>query len=71
MVQGPLTTVIGCVYSAKRPTESSNRMFLSMITNVCAAIRELGTLGLRSAWCRSRPCRPAPRRSRGPGVTAC
>ncbi|OHV25450.1 aminoglycoside phosphotransferase [Parafrankia soli] len=44
--QAPLLTVLGSVYATNEPTESSDRMFLSMITNACAAIRDLGTLDL-------------------------
>ncbi|MEX5636101.1 phosphotransferase [Parafrankia sp. FMc2] len=44
--QAPLLTVLGCVYATNEPSESSDRMFLSMITNACAAIRDLGTLEL-------------------------
>lgn len=47
--QGPLITVLGCVYSASAPTETSDRMFLSMVGNACAAIRDLGTLELLAA----------------------
>ncbi|WP_349305912.1 phosphotransferase [Pseudofrankia sp. DC12] len=49
MPQGPLITVLGCMYSASAPTETSDRMFLSMATNACAAIRDLGTLDLLSS----------------------
>ncbi|MCK9927197.1 aminoglycoside phosphotransferase, partial [Frankia sp. Mgl5] len=44
--QAPLLTVLGSVYATNEPTENSDRMFLSMITNACAAIRDLGTLDL-------------------------
>ncbi|ADP81882.1 phosphotransferase [Pseudofrankia inefficax] len=46
MPQGPLITVLGCMYSASAPTERSDQMFLSMAANACAAIRDLGTLDL-------------------------
>lgn len=49
MLQGPLLTVLGAVYATNNPTESSHRMFLSMITNANAAIRDLGTLDLLAA----------------------
>ncbi|MCK9930477.1 hypothetical protein MXD62_25485, partial [Frankia sp. Mgl5] len=54
--QAPLLTVLGSVYATNEPTENSDRMFLSMITNACAAIRDLGTLDLlgshaRRSWC--------------------
>ncbi len=44
MLQGPLITVIGCMYAGTEPTEDSDRMFLSMAANACTAIRDLGTL---------------------------
>ncbi|MGI8335578.1 phosphotransferase family protein [Actinomadura scrupuli] len=43
-LQGPLITVLGCAYGAR--TERGDRMFLTMTTRSCAAIRELGTLDL-------------------------
>nr|MDT0663947.1 phosphotransferase [Micromonospora sp. DSM 115978] len=46
MLQGPLITVIGCVNASTPPTEDSDGMFLSMVANSCAAIRDLGTLDL-------------------------
>ncbi|MCK9902078.1 aminoglycoside phosphotransferase [Parafrankia colletiae] len=46
MLQGPLITMIGCVYASTPRTDSSDRMFLSMAANACAAIRELGVLDL-------------------------
>ncbi|ADP80564.1 phosphotransferase [Pseudofrankia inefficax] len=46
MLQGPLITMIGCVYASAPRTDSSDRMFLSMATNAAAAIRELGVLDL-------------------------
>ncbi|OAA27835.1 protein of unknown function (DUF227) [Frankia sp. EI5c] len=48
-LQGPLLAVLGAVYATNEPTESSHRMFVSMITNACAAIRDLGTLDLLAA----------------------
>lgn len=49
MLQGPLITMIGCVYASAPRTDSSDRMFLSMAANACAAIRELGVLDLLAA----------------------
>lgn len=46
MLQGPLITVLGCMYAPTAPTESSDRMFVSMATRACAAIRDAGTLDL-------------------------
>ncbi|WP_051105587.1 phosphotransferase [Parafrankia discariae] len=50
--QAPLLTVLGCVYATNEPTEHSDRMFLSMVTNSCAAIRDLGTLDLLDSHAR-------------------
>lgn len=44
MMQGPLITTLGCVYSTSERTPDSDAMFLSMISRSCAAIRGLGTL---------------------------
>ncbi|ONH52537.1 aminoglycoside phosphotransferase [Frankia sp. CcI49] len=49
MLQGPLITMIGCVYASAPRTDSSDRMFLSMATNAARAIRDLGVLDLLSA----------------------
>nr|WP_194737622.1 phosphotransferase [Actinomadura sp. RB99] len=43
-LQGPLITVLGCAYGTR--TERGDRMFLAMATRSCAAIRDLGSLGL-------------------------
>ncbi|MFI0355414.1 phosphotransferase family protein [Actinomadura sp. 9N407] len=43
-VQGPLITVLGCVYGT--PTERGDRMFLAMAARSCAAVRDLDTLSL-------------------------
>jgi hypothetical protein len=43
-LQGPMITMIGCIYATGTRTESSDRMFLSMAVNCSAAIRDLGTL---------------------------
>ncbi|CAI7976438.1 hypothetical protein FRAHR75_250021 [Frankia sp. Hr75.2] len=50
--QAPLLTVLGSAYATNEPTENSDRMFLSMITNACAAIRDLGTLDLLGSHAR-------------------
>lgn len=44
-LQGPLITVLGCMYSASR-TEQSDAMFLAMIRRSCAAIRDVASLEL-------------------------
>lgn len=43
--QGPLTTVMGCVYSTGVRDDASDRMFLTMVARSCAAIRDLDTVG--------------------------
>jgi hypothetical protein len=43
-LQGPLIAVLGAAYG--NPTERGNRMFAAMVARSCAAIRDLGTLGL-------------------------
>jgi hypothetical protein len=46
MLQGPLITVLGCIYATADPSPTADEMFLVMATRSCAAIRELGTLDL-------------------------
>ncbi|HEX4218468.1 MAG TPA: phosphotransferase [Acidimicrobiales bacterium] len=45
-LQGPMITVIGCIYAAADRSERSDAMFLAMARRSCAAIRELGSLEL-------------------------
>ena len=45
MLQVPLVATFGCAYSTSR-TERGDRMFAVMVARGCAAIRDLGTLGL-------------------------
>jgi len=45
MLQVPLVATFGCAYSTTR-TERGDRMFAAMVARGCAAIRDLGTLGL-------------------------
>jgi hypothetical protein len=45
-LQGPMITVIGCIYAASERSEKSDAMFLAMARRSCAAIRELGSLDL-------------------------
>ena len=45
-LQGPLITVLGAVYATAERSASADEMFLAMASRSCAAIRELGTLGL-------------------------
>lgn len=44
MLQGPLITVLGCAYGTRTPR--GDDMFTVMAQRACAAIRDLGTLGL-------------------------
>jgi hypothetical protein len=44
VLQGPLLTVLGCVYSSAERTAAADAMFLSMTARFCQAIRDLGTL---------------------------
>jgi hypothetical protein len=44
MLQGPLITILGCVYSPSSATAEADAMFLSMITRAVQAVRDLGTL---------------------------
>ncbi len=46
MLQGPLVTVLGCVYAMAEPTPRADAMFLAMCRRSCAAIRDLGPLDL-------------------------
>jgi hypothetical protein len=46
VLQGPLITVLGCIYATAEPSEASDAMFLAMATRSCAAIRDLATLDL-------------------------
>ncbi len=39
--QGLIVTILGAVYATATPTEASNAMFASMITRICAAVRDL------------------------------
>jgi hypothetical protein len=45
-LQGPMITVLGCVYAAVEPTPASDGMFLAMATRSCAAIRDLDPFSL-------------------------
>jgi hypothetical protein len=44
-LQGPMITVLGCMTSSGRSNEADD-MFLAMATRSCAAIRDLGSLGV-------------------------
>ena len=45
-LQGPMITVLGCMYATAERSERSDGMFLAMITRSCAAIRDLRSLDL-------------------------
>jgi hypothetical protein len=45
-LQGPMITVIGCIYAGSERTERSDAMFLAMAHRSCAAIRDLDSLEL-------------------------
>ena len=45
-LQGPMITVIGCMYASGERSERSDAMFLAMTRRSCAAIRDLGSLEL-------------------------
>ncbi|MCU1399706.1 MAG: hypothetical protein JWN62_2815 [Acidimicrobiales bacterium] len=45
-LQGPMITVLGCMFASSDPTPASDEMFLTMARRSCAAIRDLGTLEL-------------------------
>jgi hypothetical protein len=45
-LQGPMITVIGCVYASTTRTVDSDAMFVAMARRSCAAVRELGSLDL-------------------------
>ena len=44
MLQGPLITVLGCIYATAQPTPDADEMFLAMATRSCTAIRDLASL---------------------------
>ena len=45
-LQGPMITVIGCMYASGERSEASDAMFLAMARRSCASIRELRSLEL-------------------------
>lgn len=45
-LQGPMITVIGCIYAAAVRSVESDEMFLTMARRSCAAIRDLGSIDL-------------------------
>ncbi|HEX3461240.1 MAG TPA: hypothetical protein VHT49_10075, partial [Acidimicrobiales bacterium] len=42
-LQGPMMTVIGCIYSGSQRTPRSDAMFVAMARRSCAAVRDLGS----------------------------
>ncbi|MCU1386819.1 MAG: hypothetical protein JWL72_157 [Ilumatobacteraceae bacterium] len=45
-LQGPMITVLGCMFASSEPTPESDEMFLTMARRSCAAINDLATLEL-------------------------
>lgn len=45
-LQGPMITVIGCIYAAAVRSLESDEMFIAMARRSCAAIRDLGSIDL-------------------------
>lgn len=45
-LQGPMITVLGCIYATAERSERADGMFLAMATRSCAAIRDLRSLDL-------------------------
>jgi hypothetical protein len=45
-LQGPMITVLGCMYATAERSDRSDGMFLAMARRSCAAIRDLGSLDL-------------------------
>jgi hypothetical protein len=45
-LQGPMITVIGCIYAGSQRTMRSDAMFIAMARRSCAAVRDLGSLDL-------------------------
>jgi hypothetical protein len=45
-LQGPMITVLGCMFATAQRSDRADRMFLAMATRSCAAIRDLGSLDL-------------------------
>jgi aminoglycoside/choline kinase family phosphotransferase len=46
VMQGPMITVLGCIYATAEQSDAADGMFLAMATRSCAAIRDLQTLEL-------------------------
>jgi len=44
-LQGPMITVLGCIYAPAARSVEADRMFLAMIRRSCAAIRDLDSIG--------------------------
>lgn len=45
-LQGPMMTIIGCIYAGAEPTKASDAMFIAMARRSCAAVRDLASLDL-------------------------
>jgi hypothetical protein len=46
VLQGPMITVLGCVYASAEGSARADGMFVAMAKRSCAALRELGTFSL-------------------------
>jgi hypothetical protein len=46
VLQGPMITVLGCVYASAERSERADGMFVAMAKRACAALRDLGTFDL-------------------------
>ena len=44
-LQGPMITVIGCMYATAERSDAADGMFLAMIHRACAAIQDLDSIG--------------------------
>jgi hypothetical protein len=45
-LQGPMITVLGCMFATAQRSDRADRMFVAMAVRSCAAIRDLGSLDL-------------------------
>jgi hypothetical protein len=46
VLQGPMITILGCLYATAERSERADGMFLAMATRSCAALRDLGSFDL-------------------------
>ena len=45
-LQGPMVTILGCMYASGERTEQADQMFLAMTRRACAAIADLDSLAV-------------------------